>query len=1088
MLISRLKLSIIFSLNDLCEIFATQRTFKSIITLFFEHKLGKPRAVKVSTMKKIVLFLLFTTSIFSNPLQSQHSVAREWNEVLLEAIRSDLARPTVHARNLFHVSAAMYDAWAVFDDAAETYLLGQTLNGFECPFDGFATPADIEAAREEAVSFAAYRLLRNRFASSPGRVVSYQRFDALMSQLGYDSGFLSPDYQSTGLASALGNYIAQCYINYGYADGSNQLRNYQNEYYQPINPPLVTQDPGNPNIIDPNRWQPLTLDVFIDQSGNVIPFNTPPFLSPEWGNVYPFSMTDSDKTVFQRDGDTYQVYHDPGAPPYIDPVNGGPMSDEWKWGFQLVAVWGSHLDSDFTDTYDISPGNQGNFNPDNFPDAFADYPSFYNLMEGGDPSTGRSINPSTGMPYAPNVVKRGDYGRVLAEFWADGPDSETPPGHWYTILNYVNEQPQLEKRFGGEGPLMNDLEWDIKTYFTLGGTMHDCAVSAWGIKGYYDYIRPVSAIRYMASKGQASDPSLPNYDPAGFILMPDFIEIVEAGDPLAGNAGQHVGKVKLYSWRGPDYISNPAFSDAGVGWILAENWWPYQRPSFVTPNFAGYVSGHSTYSRGAAEVLTMLTGDEYFPGGMGVFEAPQNNFLVFEQGPSETIQLQWATYRDASDQCSLSRIWGGIHPPADDIPGRRIGLEIGNSAFAKARDLFYKDDDNDGYLNYLDCDDNDPNSFPGAAETCDGKDNNCDGFIDEALPIFTYYLDLDGDGFGDGGAPLDTCLQSAPFGFSTNDLDCRDDDSTINPDRNELCDEIDNDCNGFVDDGIPMFTYFRDSDGDGYGNGSIVKDTCWFDPPIGFCDNNLDCNDDDFEINPDVFEICDGVDNDCNGDIDDFLPLNAYFFDNDGDGFGDPAIRMDTCQNFAPNGFVTNAMDCNDDNPLINPNSPEICDEIDNNCNGRVDDNIPYFTYFEDSDGDGFGNAESSIYICYDMPPVGYVTDNTDCDDLANDKYPNNAEVADNGIDEDCSGVDLYLQTKFFPNPVSDLLTVRYVHDGALNYQIIDMAGRTIAEDFLTFEFNEAQVMLPSLPAGVYLFVLSNNGGERLHVEKIATY
>ena len=101
-----------------------------------------------------------------------------------------------------------------------------------------------------------------------------------------------------------------------------------------------------------------------------------------------------------------------------------------------------------------------------------------------------------------------------------------------------------------------------------------------------------------------------------------------------------------------------------------ENWWPYQRPSFVTPPFAGYVSGHSTYSRAAAEVLTALTGDPYFPGGMSGFPIPANEFLVFEHGPSVDMVMQCATYRDAADQCSLSRIWGGIHPPADDIPGR----------------------------------------------------------------------------------------------------------------------------------------------------------------------------------------------------------------------------------------------------------------------------------------------------------------------------------------------------------------------------------------------------------------------------------
>jgi len=113
-----------------------------------------------------------------------------------------------------------------------------------------------------------------------------------------------------------------------------------------------------------------------------------------------------------------------------------------------------------------------------------------------------------------------------------------------------------------------------------------------------------------------------------------------------------------------------------------------QRPTFVTPPFAGYVSGHSTFSRAAAESLTLLTGDAFFPGGMGEFIAEKKDFLVFEKGPGVEIKLQWATYRDASDQTSLSRIWGGIHPPIDDIAGRLIGIEVGIDAFCHAEQLF----------------------------------------------------------------------------------------------------------------------------------------------------------------------------------------------------------------------------------------------------------------------------------------------------------------------------------------------------------------------------------------------------------------
>ena len=156
----------------------------------------------------------------------------------------------------------------------------------------------------------------------------------------------------------------------------------------------------------------------------------------------------------------------------------------------------------------------------------------------------------------------------------------------------------------------------------------------------------------------------------------------------AGGSAEHVGKIKVKAWRGTNFVADPTANTAGVDWILAERWVPYQRPTFVTPPFAGYVSGHSTFSRAAAEVLTALTGSEFFRGGMSEFEIPANGFLVFERGPSVDMTLQWATYRDAADQTSLSRIWGGIHPPADDIPGRLVGEKIGQGAFAHARDCF----------------------------------------------------------------------------------------------------------------------------------------------------------------------------------------------------------------------------------------------------------------------------------------------------------------------------------------------------------------------------------------------------------------
>jgi hypothetical protein len=655
------------------------------------------------TVKKAGLAILLTTNLslagcgsdssdekkvepIPEVVEKTPSVARLWNEVLLEGIRNDFARPTVHARNLFHVSSAVYDVWTAYTDESSSYLLGKTLQGSECSFSGITpaldTPVGIQEAREEAISFASYRLILDRFKISPKKDETFVLADGLMAELGYDISNISTDY-SSGSAAALGNHIADCYLAYGAVDGSKEDILHGNAFYQVSNSPLDPELPGNPDITDLDRWQSLNLGTYIDQSGNVVT-GAIEFLGAEWGEVAPFSMTDADKTSHERGGHNYIVYHDPGMPPTIE----GDLAAEYEWNFSLVSKWSSHLDPNDGVMIDISPKSQGNIDINNMPRNFSDYKDFYNVSEGGDIGKGYETNPVTGESYVEQLVPRGDYARVLAEFWADGPESETPPGHWFVLMNDVFDHADFERKFEGQGEVVGELEWDVKSYFALGGTMHDSAIAAWGIKGWYDYIRPVSAIRAMADLGQRSDMSKANYNAKGLALETGLIELVETGDALAGTNDEHVGKIKVFAWRGPEYIRNKNTDMAGVDWILAENWWPYQRPSFVTPPFAGFVSGHSTYSRAAAEMLTLLTGSAYFPGGMSGFNVTKNEFLVFEEGPSVDMVLQWATYRDASDQCSLSRIWGGIHPPADDIPGRFIGEKIGKGAYAFAKEYF----------------------------------------------------------------------------------------------------------------------------------------------------------------------------------------------------------------------------------------------------------------------------------------------------------------------------------------------------------------------------------------------------------------
>jgi hypothetical protein len=642
-------------------------------------------------------YALLGTDCDGNPVPGgvgpdSHSIARVWGEIMLHSIRHDWARPTIHARNLWHGSVLMYDAWVAFAPVEpygpRTYLLGREVQGFAVPFAGVVAPAD-EAARAEArrraISYGMYRLLKHRFAQAPQASVILAELEGRMAQLGLDPNFTSTNYTTGDAewdAGALGNYLAYQIIAWGLQDGSQEAIGYQNTYYNPVNWNLVMAQPGNPDMFFPNRWQPLQLTSFTDQGGNPTPTPTPEFLSPEWGNVAPFAMDPVSADVYERLGGLYRVFHDPGAPPFLDPEQETGWEDDYKWGHGMVALWSGLLSPEDGVMWNVSPAARGGAE-DLTPTNFLEAREYYDPLDGTTPAPGHPVNPATGLPYADHWVPRGDYTRVLAEYWADGPQSETPPGHWFKLFHQVCDHPALERRWRGEGPLLDTLAWDVRGYFALGGALHDAAIAAWSIKGWYDYVRPVSALRWMADRGQSSDPEAPNYHGAGIPLLPGRIEQITAADPveLRGPNNEHLHKIKVLAWRGPNAVAFPAFQTAGVDWIRLENWWPYQRPTFVTPPFAGYISGHSTFSRAAAEVLTLMTGDEFFPGGLGEFVAPAGSYLKFEDGPSVDVRLQWATYRDAAEQSALSRIFGGIHPPQDDFPARWVGRSVGIDAF-----------------------------------------------------------------------------------------------------------------------------------------------------------------------------------------------------------------------------------------------------------------------------------------------------------------------------------------------------------------------------------------------------------------------
>jgi hypothetical protein len=412
-------------------------------------------------------------------------------------------------------------------------------------------------------------------------------------------------------------------------------------------------------MTDPNRWQPLRIANMISQNGIPVRNGVQQNVGPQWGAVLSFGLPSGA-------GPGKAPPLDPGPPPRL----GDPATDQ-EFKAQVVEVIrdSSQLDPALGGTIDISPGAIGN-----------------NSL-GTNDGKGHAVNPATGKPYAPDVVNLGDFGRVMAEFWADGPRSETPPGHWNVIANLVGDELGDDLRIGGTGPKVDRLEWDVKTYLALNGAVHDAAIAAWGLKGYYDSVRPISMIRYMAALGQSSDPEGPAYHPSGLPLEEGLVEVITAESSAPGQRHEHlaefVGRVAVRAWLGNP--EDPATQMGGVGWILGEDWVPYQKDTFVTPAFAAYFSGHSTFSRAAAEVLTELTGSAFFPGGMSGFRAPAGSFLTFEKGPVTDVTLQWATYRDAADEAGLSRLYGGIHIRADDFTGRIAGEAIGRDATALAR-------------------------------------------------------------------------------------------------------------------------------------------------------------------------------------------------------------------------------------------------------------------------------------------------------------------------------------------------------------------------------------------------------------------
>ncbi|MCS7213847.1 MAG: MopE-related protein [Candidatus Calescibacterium sp.] len=304
-----------------------------------------------------------------------------------------------------------------------------------------------------------------------------------------------------------------------------------------------------------------------------------------------------------------------------------------------------------------------------------------------------------------------------------------------------------------------------------------------------------------------------------------------------------------------------------------------------------------------------------------------------------------------------------------------IGIEIASVRNGQVVDLgilglfpeciltkFYRDGDGDGFgdgQNYVedcyapygyvgntnDCNDSDVSVHPGAVEICNGKDDNCNGDIDEFVYL-VFYRDSDSDGYGNPNSTTQAC--SKPNGYVMNNLDCNDSNSMIKPTSIEICDTLDQDCDGFVNDGILSY-FYKDGDGDGQGSSSGITSACrdlsnklrdinGLELSGAWSENSLDCNDANSSVRFGINEVnCDGVDENCNGILDDGV-LITFYRDSDSDGYGNPNSTTQACS--APAGFVSNRGDCDDGNPKFNPSITEIVDGGDENCDGVIDNLI----------------------------------------------------------------------------------------------------------------------------------------------------
>ncbi|QOJ13630.1 MAG: vanadium-dependent haloperoxidase [Planctomycetia bacterium] len=438
-----------------------------------------------------------------------------------------------------------------------------------------------EANKRAAVSYAAHRALRDQFGAYETSTGSFTR---LLRELGYEPS----DSTDTSTPAGIGNVAAQAVLDFRQNDGANEGGNYA-QVTSTIYPALYTpKNSGDPSTgrapggadFDVNRWQPLR-----------VPNGT------------------------LRDAD---------GVPILDHNNPATFTTQ---SF-LTPHWGA------VTPFALTSGDQ--FRPPPQPLAGSSEPYTTALGETG--TNDEIFNKQFDEVLAASEFLT-DERKCVAEYWADGPRSDTPPGHWHALCHGICFRDR------------HSLDDDVKLFFALAGAQLDASIATWDAKRHYDSSRPISVIRH-----------------------------------------KYFGQ-KIRAWAGPN---------RGTREIDGEDWLPYQAATFVTPPFPGYPSGHSCFSAASAAVIGGFTGTNTFhDGGQTVLLFDDYNFdsiadvlgqhtvlarsLLNESSPAAPVTLRWNTVQDAADEAGISRLYGGIHIQEDDIRSRNSGRAIGRQALEKAR-------------------------------------------------------------------------------------------------------------------------------------------------------------------------------------------------------------------------------------------------------------------------------------------------------------------------------------------------------------------------------------------------------------------